>query len=615
MESNLLPLLSGFVRLANQAREDRPRALQKILYLLRQALSLDTCRILILSPSGKSFTRQLAATGPARFTGLSLRAAGSHAGSTLHSGRPFSRGRRWYLPIQSPHRSWGVLHLELGPRSPAAAELAPLLEAVAGLIALAFSDSEAEAVGATGTTLAQWQALSAENDRKYREISLLYRLSRAMHGTLKLNELIHLILSAATLPEGGGFERALLFMVNERSGILQGMLGVTRETAALVLPVRQGLWSWERPAIDQASREAQRRTDFSRRVMDLRFSLNDPDNPLSRSVRERQVVPLDANQPGSEHFSSLLDLDFCACAPLLGRERPLAVLVVANPPADGPLTPGRLRFLQLFASQAESAMENSMLVHRLETAHQDLRETQERLIQGEKMAVLGEMAASVAHELKNPLVAIGGFAQRLARRAQQGGRDQEEMLIIAREVRRMEKMLENILAFSKKNMLCFGPCDLVEILDEALAMEKDAMAREGIRLQLEKAESLPPVLGDCQKLRQVILNLLANARQAMAKQGGTLSVRAYPDKLRGDEALALEVEDSGGGIPSEVLRNIFNPFFSTKEEGTGLGLSISHRIVELHNGEIEVQNREGGAAFILRIPAAKLSVDKPGSFG
>ena len=114
-------------------------------------------------------------------------------------------------------------------------------------------------------------------------------------------------------------------------------------------------------------------------------------------------------------LAEAMQLGSYACVPLLGRDRSLGVLVVDNPFSREELTPGRLRFLQLFANQAGAAMENSLLVHRLETAHRDLQETQERLIQGEKLAVLGEMAASVAHELKNPLVSVGGFAQRLAR--------------------------------------------------------------------------------------------------------------------------------------------------------------------------------------------------------
>ncbi len=99
----------------------------------------------------------------------------------------------------------------------------------------------------------------------------------------------------------------------------------------------------------------------------------------------------------------------------------------------------------------------------------------------------------------------------------------------------------------------------------------------------------------------MLINLITNARQAMP-EGGRLVLRAKRGKLRGESAVDLEVEDTGGGISNEVLRNIFNPFFTTKEKGTGLGLSISHRIIEHHRGEIEVKNREQGAAFILHLP-------------
>ena len=247
-------------------------------------------------------------------------------------------------------------------------------------------------------------------------------------------------------------------------------------------------------------------------------------------------------------------------------------------------------------------MENSMLLHRLETAHQDLRETQERLIQGEKMAILGEMSASIAHELRNPLVPIGGFAERLARLAPEGSREQEYSEIITREVRRMEEMLSNILAFSKQQMLCFTDCLITEVIEEALALEAEALALSGIEIVREIDEALPVIRCDDQKLRQVLINLITNSRQAMT-EGGTLTLRARRGTLRGEEAVEVEVEDRGGGISREVLRNIFSPFFTTKEKGTGLGLSISHRIIEHHRGEIEVKNRERGVVFIIRLPA------------
>lgn len=620
MESRPFQLLHGVVRIANRSLDDPPRALQRILRLLKRRLALRHCRLLLLAPDKKSFRRLLEPTGLPAFTSTVHSFADSQAGRCLAEHRPVGQDGLWFFPIFTAAADWGVLVVEGSATSLAAGNEA-LLPAVCEQLALLLAAGGTQAEDRPEHSLVRWQALSAENDRKFREISLLYRLSRAMHSTLRLNELMHLILSAATLPEGGGFERAMLLMVNERSGILQGMLGVTSQTAALVLPSVKQARDWEHPVVTAASREKQRQAPFCRQVMKLRLPLDSEDNPLARAAVERRIVQVDGRGAERPALPIRPGLGAFASIPLLGRDRPLAVLVVDNPSMTGTFSPGRLRFLQLFAGQAEAAMENSMLIHRLETAHQDLRETQERLLQGEKMAVLGEMAASVAHELKNPLVSIGGFARRLARQAEKGGEGEDEggyAGIIAREVRRMEKMLSNILAFSKQNMLCLKECGLPEILDEVLAMEGDALARAGIEVVMERPIGLPSLLGDEQKLRQVVHNLVANARQAMEPEGGVLKVRLYTGKLRGDRAIVLEVEDTGGGIPVEVMRNIFNPFFSTKDQGTGLGLSISHRIVEHHGGEIEVENREQGAAFIVRLPAerrSKLSIDKIKRFG
>ncbi len=162
-------------------------------------------------------------------------------------------------------------------------------------------------------------------------------------------------------------------------------------------------------------------------------------------------------------------------------------------------------------------------------------------------------------------------------------------------------MLGNILAFSKKQLVCLEPCDLNALVAEALELEAVVRQSAGIALALEVVAPLPQVVGDCRQLREVLLNLLANARQAMPK-GGTITLRADHCTLRGEDAVAIEVEDTGGGISAEIIRNIFNPFFSTHPKGTGIGLSISHRIVEQHHGEIEVLNGVAGARFIVRIP-------------
>jgi len=448
--------------------------------------------------------------------------------------------------------------------------------------------------------------LIRDSDRKMRETHLLYRISRALHSTLRLNDLMHLALSAATVSEGGGFERAMLFMVNERTGMLQGMLGVTRETATLVLPPGPGRSLWDRPQITDQAREAQHQDPLSGKVKKLRLPLDPHASALGRAVGHKRVIfvhhPEEEPEAGRK-LAADMDLASYACAPLLGQEGPLGVLVVDNPDSGEPIAASRLEFLEVFANQAGVAMENSLLMHRLEAAHLELKNTQDRLIQGEKMAVLGEMAASVAHELKNPLVAVGGFAQRLARLIQRDGEEREYAEIIAREVRRMEEMLSNILSFSKRPILCFEECTVEQVIREALALEGHALTRSKVHLDLEIDPDLPVFQGDEQKLRQVLVNLMTNARQAMPR-GGRITIRARSSLLRGKPAVLLEIEDTGGGISSDIQESIFTPFFTTKDRGTGLGLSISQRIIEQHQGEIEARNGNQGAVFTIRLPVS-----------
>ena len=451
--------------------------------------------------------------------------------------------------------------------------------------------------------------VSAEKKQEvaHREASLLYQLSRAMHSTLNLDELAHLTLSAATGVEAGGFERATLFTVNKRTDMLQGMLGVSLDMASMVLPAGENFLAWEELRLDEQSRETQRLAPFNQKVIKQRLILEKDDNALAKAFLEKQVLLVphpDQEPPGGRQLAKDLELGPYACAPLTGRDQIMGVLLVDNPFSGQEISPTRMRFLELFASQAGSALDNASLVKRLEMAHDNLQDIHEQLIHGEKMAVLGEMAAQVAHELRNPLVSIGGFAQRLAKKELNDPKANEYAVIIAREVRRMEEMLVNILAFSKKQLVCLDDCDLRAVLQEVFDLEHDLCQRQSIKLVSDLPAVLPNIVGDYRQLRQVFLNLMINARQVMS-DGGILKVRAKVGSLRGDQAVVVEIEDTGGGISPEVMRNIFNPFFSTFAKGTGLGLSISHRIIAHHHGQIEVINAEKGARFIVTLPVAQ----------
>lgn len=447
--------------------------------------------------------------------------------------------------------------------------------------------------------------VSAEKQRElaHQEAAFLYRLARAMHRTLNLDDLAHLTLSAAIDADAGGFERATLFTINKRTGMLQGMLGVSRESA----PPAEVPLDWEQLQLDKQSRETQRMAPYNLKVIKQRLPLDVDDNALAKAYLEKRVFLV--SEPGKEPaggklLAEALGFGPYACAPLVGRNQVMGILVVDNFLSGETIVSSRKRFLELFASLAGSALDNAGLVKRLEMAHDNLQDIQEQLLQGEKMAVLGEMAAQVAHELRNPLVSIGGFARRLSKQDLRDTKANEYAAIISREVRRMEEMLTNILAFSKKQLVCLENCNVVDILQEVFDLESEHCQRQNIELITKLESSLPEIAGDYRQLRQVFLNLMVNARQVMSN-GGVLTVSAMVGSLRGDKALVVELEDTGGGILPEVMRNIFNPFFSTFDKGTGLGLSISHRIISHHYGEIRVINGERGARFIVTLPVAQ----------
>lgn len=445
-------------------------------------------------------------------------------------------------------------------------------------------------------------ALTRDYAARTEESSTLFRISRALHVIPRMNELIHFILAAATSSDGGGFDRAMVFLANKKSDMLQGMLGLTRETGELTLPPALGSLAWENPLLSVEVQTLQRQASFCRAVMRQRLAL-EGDAPVARAFLRNRIVLVSRPEDEPQDALSLADelaLGPYACAPLAGGNRVLGVLVVANSQTRTDIPANRLRFLEIFSNLAGAALENALLVRQLENAYQDLREAQDRLLHGERLALLGEMAATVAHELKSPLVSIGGFAHRLARGAQ-SPEQREYSSIIVREIERMEGLLAGVLTFSKKHLLCFGLCDLNQLIEKAVQLEEPSCSKNGIVINRHLAPDLPPIHGDADKLTQVLLNFLSNARQAMPA-GGILTIRSRSGLFIGKKCVTIEVEDSGGGIPPHLLSQVFNPFFSTKEEGTGLGLAISAKIVEQHRGEIEVFNRGQGAVFIVHFP-------------
>lgn len=241
------------------------------------------------------------------------------------------------------------------------------------------------------------------------------------------------------------------------------------------------------------------------------------------------------------------------------------------------------------------------------------KEMEEDLKRADRLALLGTLAAGLAHEIKNPLGGIKGAAQLLRREADRIPAIAQYTDIMIREADRVNLLIEQLLDLSRPATLNLAAVNIHEILDDVLLLEKQAVEEQRVALTKNYDPSLPPIRGDRAQLTQVFLNLVRNALQAMRGQGRlTVTTRIATDFHIREPGGArtnfiwVEVEDDGPGIREEDLPHIFSPFFTTKNNGTGLGLAISYRIIKEHGGLIRVESLEGkGATFKVSLLVAE----------
>jgi signal transduction histidine kinase len=293
-----------------------------------------------------------------------------------------------------------------------------------------------------------------------------------------------------------------------------------------------------------------------------------------------------------------------AAVPLMVKGEARGAIYVDNLFQSRTIGDEDIQVLTMFASNASLAMENASLYASLQGALDTVRTTQDQLMQSEKLMALGEMAARIAHEIKNPLTAIGGFARRIASPKPGGGTPPVERYarIILKEVEGLERIINETLYFSRERIPSFRIADLNVEIREALSMFREELEEAHISTVIDLSPDLPAISVDPDLLRQALWNLVSNAIQAMGRSG-TLTVATRPAAAGEGTGVVFQVSDTGGGIPHDVVHNIFNPFFTTKSKGTGLGLPIVHAIVEKHGGTIDLDNREGvGVTFSVFLP-------------
>jgi signal transduction histidine kinase len=320
------------------------------------------------------------------------------------------------------------------------------------------------------------------------------------------------------------------------------------------------------------------------------------------SVNETCLV-LD-RQPGVQEYldpaeRDLLDrLRVSLIIPMVSLNRLTGILLLGSDRPGWGIGRGDVELLDLLASQASLAFENAEL-------YRTQRERLDRLYRAERLAAVGQLAAGVAHEIRNPLTAIRSTMQYLLRGFDPGEPRHELVHELLREVDRINSTVGGLLSLSRSGELRKSDIDLLEPLSQAVQLLRARAAEQGVEVCCNLGVGALRVLGDADQLKQVFLNLLLNALQSMPS-GGRITVAAAPwprSEPPGTRWAQARIEDTGAGIPPEQMRRVFDPFYTTKRDGTGLGLAICHGIIEQHQGEIQLESEVGkGTAVSVRLP-------------
>lgn len=574
-------------------------------------------------------------------------------------------------------------------------------------------DTEERVVGAIciSRDISDKKRIEKELLKRNQELSRLFFISSAMRGTIKLGRLLRMILTAVTMSDGLGFNRAILFLVDENKDCLRGAMGVGPASSEEAFQIWSRL-SLERKTLSDIMRDIEtgplRKDSFlDKLTLSIVIPLSE-DLILTRAVKERRSF--NVQDVRAEPFSDFiltqqLGTQAYAVAPLISRDKVIGIIWVDNHFNRRPILEEDMRFLSAFSNQVASVVESAGLFEQVALAEQEMKnifdsisdmvfsstkdyvltkinravseklgkpleeiigkkcyevfhgrneprqqcphhktvrtgkpyvgeldepylggtfltssspifdsagefigtvhvarditeikKLQKQLIMAQRMAALGEVAARVAHDIRNPLVSIGGFARRLEKHLE--GNLKEYAGIIAGEVAGLEKILSEILAYVRGVSLEKRMVSVDSLIEAVTAVMKSELDEK--QIILFKSLNAPlEVSMDPGNVREALLNILSNAIHAIGRDGAIIVKTA----IENDYAV-IGIKDTGCGISEEILPFIFDPFFTTKGSGnTGLGLTISHKIIEKHNGRIEVESKpHEGSTFKVFLP-------------
>lgn len=458
-----------------------------------------------------------------------------------------------------------------------------------------------------------------ETEKRNAQLQMLSTVGLALQRAIGLDDLLHLILTAITAGPALGFTRAIVFLLDRNRRYLIGKMGVGPANE------EEAHRTWENLAREHITLEdflekygkarPATPTKFDEKVRHQYFALAAKGSIFLQEITQRRPFrgqPEHLDQSACRNVFNALDLRDFVAMPLVAKDRLVGLIIADNLYRNMPITAEQVSLLELFASQAAQAIEKAGAYHRLEMekrklehAYQELQHTHKRLLHSERLATIGNMAAHVAHEIRNPLVTIGGFTRSLQRQLHNPEAVRNTLNIISDEVVRLEKILADVLEFTRLPASIRQDIDLNQIVAEVCTLLQNEAENHHIRVVRTLDADVKPMRLDAVQIKQLLMNLMQNAIQAMAN-GGELEVRT---EFLETQRVRLSVRDTGCGIEPEVLEKIFTPFFTTKSHGTGLGLAICRQIVNEHSGEISVNSTpQQGTTFFVDLPTQQKNV-------
>jgi len=452
-----------------------------------------------------------------------------------------------------------------------------------------------------------------DQTKKVYQLSRLRQLGELMQGMLDLDRLLHFILTCVTAGQALGFNRAVLMLVDKDRNVVEGRLGVGPGSPEEASRIWHQISQEGATLQDLVARydEVERGgiSAMDRVAQSIFVSLDEASHIVSECVLERRTIVV--NDVGSDprvsrDFREMIGANQFVAVPLIARNQAIGVVMADNLYSSQPIGEEHVELLSMFANQAAIAIENAENYEalqeekqHLEQAYRELADTQDKLLRSERLVAIGRMAAHVAHEIRNPLVTIGGFADILRNRPDVSREDVVRYAdIITGEVHRLENILARVMDFTKPPAPLLREAPIHDVIRDTTQQLRPRAERQNVEVKLDLAGDDSWLRIDPDQMKQVFINIFQNALDIM-KDGGRLSVETSSI----ESGCMIRVINTGEAIRPEDMPDLFEPFFTTKPGGTGLGLAVTQKIVQEHNGEVFARSSlERGTEFVISLP-------------